>query len=26
MPPQNGDLLFRQVVLPLSFRVFAPLS
>ena len=26
MPPQNGDLLFRQVVLPLSFHVFVPLS
>ncbi len=26
MPPQNGDLLFRRVVLPLLFHVFAPLS
>jgi hypothetical protein len=26
MPPQNGDLLFRRVVLPLLLHVFAPLS
>jgi hypothetical protein len=26
MPPQNGDLLFRCVVLPLLLHVFAPLS
>ena len=26
MPPQNGDLLFRRVVLPLLFHVLAPLS
>ena len=26
MPPQNGDLLFRRVVLPLFLHVFAPLS
>jgi hypothetical protein len=26
MPPQNGALLFRGVVLPLFFHVFAPLS
>src|SRR5580658_2632152 len=26
MPPQNGHFLFRRVVLPLLFRVFAPLS
>jgi hypothetical protein len=26
MSPQNGDLLFRCVVLPLLFHVFAPLS
>jgi len=26
MPSQNGDLLFRCVVLPLLFHVFAPLS
>ena len=26
MPPQNGDLLFRRIVLPLLLHVFAPLS
>jgi hypothetical protein len=26
MPPQNGDLLFRCVVLPSFLHVFAPLS
>jgi hypothetical protein len=26
MPPQNGDLFFRRVVLPLLLHVFAPLS
>jgi hypothetical protein len=26
MPPQNGNLLFRRVVLPLLLHVFAPLS
>ena len=26
MPPQNGDLLFRRVVLPSFLHVFAPLS
>lgn len=26
MPPQNGDLLFRRVVLPLLLHMFAPLS
>jgi len=26
MPPQNGNLLFRRVVLPLLLDVFAPLS
>lgn len=26
MPPQNGALLFRGVVLPLFLHVFAPLS
>ena len=26
MPPQNGDFLFRRVMLPLFLHVFAPLS
>src|ERR1700746_3282169 len=26
MPPENGDLLFRRVVLPLLLHVFAALS
>src|SRR5713226_8664193 len=26
MPPQNGDLFFRRVVLPLLLHMFAPLS
>ena len=26
MPPQNGNLLFRRVVLPLLLHVLAPLS
>ena len=26
MPPQDGDLLFRRVVLPLLLQAFAPLS
>jgi len=26
MPPENRDLLFRRVVLPLLLHVFAPLS
>jgi hypothetical protein len=26
MPPQDGDLLFRRVVLPLLLHAFAPLS